>query len=114
MTVEEIIRTVEGHIHTEGDPPEERVSRAFSSDLMSDVLTLLADELLLITGLNNVQAVRTAEMADIGVVLFVRGKRPNEKMVELAEENGIILLSTDFSMFKSSGLLYGAGLAPVF
>jgi predicted transcriptional regulator len=114
VTVEEIIRTVEGHIHTTGDSREERVSRAFSSDLMSDVLTLLADELLLITGLNNVQAVRTAEMADIGVVLFVRGKRPNEKMVELAEENGITLLSTDFSMFKSSGLLYGAGLAPVF
>jgi predicted transcriptional regulator len=114
VSIEEIIRIVEGTRHTPEYEREQGVHRAFSSDLMSDVLTLLADDLLLITGLNNVQAVRTAEMADIGVVLFVRGKEPNRKMVELAEENGITLISTGFSMFKSSGLLFTAGLSSVF
>jgi predicted transcriptional regulator len=115
VNIEEIRKTVEATIHTaQADQEEREVHSAFSSDLMSDVLTLLTDDLLLITGLNNVQTIRTAEMADIGVVLLVRGKEPSSKMIELAEENGIVLLSTGFSMFKSSGLLYGAGLAPVF
>jgi predicted transcriptional regulator len=114
VNINEITRTVDGTLHSGSTLTEREVERAFASDLMSDVLTLLADNLLLITGLNNVQAVRTAEMADIGVILFVRGKTPNAKMIELAEENGIVLLSTAYSMFRSSGVLYGAGLAPVF
>ena len=114
VTIQTIIGTVEGSLHTAGSDTQREVHRAFSSDLMSDVLTLLADDLLLITGLNNVQAVRTAEMADIGVILFVRGKEPGPKMLELAQENRIVLLSTGFSMFKSSGLLFNAGLRPVF
>ncbi len=114
VNIQEIIETVNGSLHTAGSDTQREVHRAFSSDLMSDVLTLLADDLLLITGLNNVQAVRTAEMADIGVVLFVRSKEPGPRMIQLAQENDIALLSTEYSMFKSSGLLFNAGLKPVF
>jgi hypothetical protein len=113
MKIKEIIETLHckvicGNEHIENTD----VTAGFSSDLMSDVLTLdfPPHEILLITGLCNLQALRTAEMADIKCILFVRDKSPTEEMIELGIENEMILLQYSGSMFKTSGLLYKAGL----
>ena len=54
---------------------DHEVQCAFASDLMSDVLTLDCNGVLLVTGLCNMQTIRTAEMADVSCILFVRGKK---------------------------------------
>jgi len=90
------------------------VTKAFASDLMSDVLTLETDNTLLITGLANVQAIRTAEMSDINCIVFARNKKVNEDMKQVARENDIVLLETPFSVFKTSGILYQKGIKPIF
>lgn len=90
------------------------IETAFSSDLMSDVLTLDESNVLLLTGLCNLQSIRTAEMAEIKCILFVRDKRPTQEMISLATENDMILLEYPGSMFKASGLLYNAGVQPVY
>ena len=77
-----------------------------AADLMSDVLALGWPGMLLLTGLANVQAVRTASVADIKAVVFVRGKKPAPDVIELAEQMGIPLLTTPLIMFEASGLLY--------
>ncbi|MFP3859680.1 MAG: DRTGG domain-containing protein [Bacteroidales bacterium] len=93
---------------------EQDIQNAFSSDLMSDVLKLEADHTLLITGLANLQAVRTAEMADINCIVFARDKRVTDEMVNLAKENGMTVIRTPFSVYRTSGELYKAGLKPVY
>ena len=90
------------------------IERAFSSDLMSDVLTLEDGNILLITGLANIQLIRTVEMADIEVVLLARGKKATPEMLELANENGLVIMETPYSLFRASGVLYSNGLKPVF
>ena len=90
------------------------LEKAFSSDLMSDVLKLETDHTVLITGLANVQAVRTAEMSDIGCIIFARNKKVNEDMIRLAMDNDMVLLQTSASVYRTSGELYRAGLKPVF
>ena len=90
------------------------VDKAFSSDLMSDVLTLDTENLLLISGLANLQAIRTAEMADIQYILLVRGKRASDEMIQLANDNKMVVLETEYSLFRASGLLFEAGLKPVY
>lgn len=90
------------------------IEKAFSSDLMSDVLTLDDGNILLITGLANIQLIRTAEMADIEVVLLARGKKAADDMIQLANENGLVILETSFSLFRASGILYSNGLKPVY
>jgi predicted transcriptional regulator len=90
------------------------IKKAFSSDLMSDVLTLDEENVLLITGLANVQLLRTAEMAEINTVLLARNKKASPEMIQLAEENGVVLLETPFSIFKTSGILFSNGLKPVY
>ena len=90
------------------------IKHAFAADLMSDVLRLNTEDLLLITGMANLQVIRTAEMSEIPFILFVRGKQVTPEMEELARENGIMLLQCQQSMFRVCGELYKAGLSPVY
>ena len=87
---------------------------AFASDLMSDVLCLTCENVVLITGLCNIQTVRTADMADFKVIVLARGKKADENMITLAEENEIIICETEYSVFKTSGILYINGLKAIF
>ncbi|HIZ86345.1 MAG TPA: hypothetical protein IAC04_07635 [Candidatus Coprenecus stercoravium] len=114
MTIREIVRAVDGKVLCGEGHLDESVDFAFASDLMSDVLTIKTDDFLLITGLANVQSVRTAEMSDVRYLLFARGKEVTDEMIELAEDNDMVVIRTSYSMFKTSGILYGAGLRPVY
>lgn len=115
MTIEEIVQNANAKVITSKIPAQQEVEQVFASDLMSDVLTIETDKnLLLLTGLANIQTIRTCEMSDIYVILFVRGKKVTPEMKELAEEHGMTLLETDYSMYRTSGVLYAAGLSPVY
>lgn len=114
MLLSAICSAVEGTIICGEKRLTEDVAYAFSSDLMSDVLTIKKSHFLLITGLSNAQSIRTAEMSDAPYILLCRGKTVSQEMVELASENNIAIISSPFSMFKCSGILYNAGLKPVY
>ena len=93
-----------------GDRMEEAVDTACGSDLMSDVLAFVKDKTILITGLINTHVVRTSEMLDITCIVFSRGKQPSEEILEMAEENGITVLSTEMTTYTACGELYLHGL----
>ena len=114
MEIKTIIEILDANCLCGEERLQERLQYAFSSDLMSDVLTLDHDTMVLITGLCNLQTIRTAEMADIRCIIFVRDKRPSQEMVSLARENGMVLLRTAHSMYQTSGLLFTNGLKSVF
>lgn len=95
----------------EGRMQELEVKEACGSDLMSDVLAFVKEQGLLLTGLQNLQVVRTAEMMDMEAIVFVRGKMPTEEMIQIAERKGIVLMSTGLPMFTACGTLYQNGLA---
>jgi predicted transcriptional regulator len=114
MTLREISALVSAKIVCGEDRQHEEVKFAFASDLLSDVLTIKSEGYLLITGLANLQCIRTAEMSDISFILIARNKSVSEEMKELAEENGILIMVSPFSLFKCSGILYSAGVKPVY
>jgi len=89
------------------------VTNGASSDLMSDLLTGPTDGAVLLTGLNNIQVIRTSVIAGVAAVVFVRGKQPNTEMINHAKEHGLPLLSTKFTMFSSCGRLFAKGLRGV-
>ena len=89
------------------------VPHVYASDLMSDVLAYVKPNSLLLTGLVNPQVVRTAEMAEIAAIIFVRGKTPGEDAMGLAEELNIPLIASPYGMYEMCGRLYEAGLPPV-
>ena len=114
MKVKEIAKLVDGEIV--GAPVDEtyEVKKAFASDLMSDVLRFNMDDTVLITGLCNNQTMRTSEMADLRVVLIGRDKQPDQDMLELAEDADITIIKSKYSIFKLSGILYAAGIEPLY
>jgi hypothetical protein len=114
MQIGELVRHIDGKVVCCEECLDREVVYAFASDLMSDVLTVKSEKLLLITGLANIQAVRTAEMSDIQVVVFVRNKRVSEDMIRLARENCIVLVECSCTMFKVSGILYNLGINAVY
>ena len=110
MLIKDIIKYTGAELIYGEEFLETDIHAVCSSDLMSDVLAFVKDQALLLTGLVNAQVIRTAEVMDMRAVLFVRGKRPSDEMIELAKEFSISLLTTDLTMYVSSGLLYSNGL----
>lgn len=86
------------------------VYSACGCDLMSDVLAYVKDQAVLLTGLVNPQVIRTAEMMDMICIVFVRSKTPTPEMIELARENGIVLMISNKRLYEACGLLYSGGL----
>ncbi len=113
MNLNELVTTINGRIVAKNGKVN-TYDTAFASDLMSDVLTLKNDNVVLITGLATMQTIRTAEMADINCIIFVRNKKVSPEMTDLAGEAGIELVECSYTMFRASGLLYQAGLKPVY
>ena len=86
------------------------VRSACGSDLMSDVLAFVKNQAMLLTGLVSPQVVRTAEMMDMSCVVFVRGKQPDENILNLARDRDMAVLATGERMYNACGLLYSGGL----
>ncbi len=110
MKIEEIASILDAEVCTQFNCADMDIRSACSADLMSDVMAFSKESAMLLTGLVNPQVVRTAEMMDIKVVIFVRGKKPPAPMIELAEEKGIVLLYTQHPLFVASGRLYKNGI----
>jgi hypothetical protein len=115
MKLEYIAELLEGKIVTSCSNACLNVERGFTSDLMSDVLTLEnCENVVLLTGLANIQTIRTVEMAGMYIVVLVRGKKASGEMIALAEENEIIIMETAFSAFRASAVLHQAGIRSIF
>jgi len=110
MKLREIVSVLEGRLISEDADLDIEIVCACAADLMSDVLAFAELGSVLLTGLCNPQVVRTAEMADIAAIVFVRGKYPPPETIALAEEEGIPLVATSYAMFEMCGRLYQAGL----
>lgn len=110
MKVKDIIEILGAEVICRDDLLETPVTTACGSDMMSDVLAFVKEQAVLLTGLVNPQVVRTAEMMDMHCIIFVRGKRPDLKMIEMAEERDMVILCTELEMFTACGKLYQGGL----
>lgn len=110
MKVSEVQQVLNARVVCRDDLLSTEVHTACGSDMMSDVLAFVKEQAVLLTGLVNPQVVRTAEMMDMHCIVFVRGKRPDLAMIELAEERDMVMLCTEMEMFTACGKLYSAGL----
>ena len=110
MKIKDIVKILNAEVLTDFSSADTDINYGFASDLMSDVLAYANSDSLLVTGLNNAQVIRTAEMMDMDTVLFVRGKKPCKEVLELAMENSVTVLATDYTMFKTCGLLALSGM----
>ena len=110
MKIKTIIDLLEAEVLCGEDKLEEHVYSACGSDMMSDVLAYVKEQAVLLTGLINLQVVRTAVMMDMKCIVFVRGKNPPPDVIELAKESDIVVLRSSERMYVACGKLYENGL----
>ncbi|MCL2820011.1 MAG: DRTGG domain-containing protein [Oscillospiraceae bacterium] len=110
MKLDRVMEILDAKVYTDVAFDEIEINAACGADLMSDALAFGENKGLLLTGLNNPQCIRTAEMMDIHCVMLVRGKEPDEALVNLANEKSIVVMKTDYSMYSACGRLFEAGL----
>lgn len=110
MTVKDVQEILGARVLTGEEYLDREVRSACGSDMMSDVLAFSKDHSVLLTGLCNPQVIRTAEMLDIVCLIFVRGKKPAQELIDMAKERGLVVMETGHRMFSACGMLYQAGL----
>lgn len=111
MKLKECVEVLKASVLVPAPDMEIDIKVACGADLMSDVMAFAcSSNEMMLTGLVNPQTIRTAEMMDVKVVAFVRGKIPGKQITELANEKKICVLSTELPMFSACGLLYEAGI----
>ena len=113
MNIADMVKVLNARILCGEDRLETRVYTACCSDLMSDVLAFVNEKTVLITGLTNPHVLHTADMLDLKCLVYARGKVPGEEILEQAEEQGLVVITTRETAFTACGLLYEAGLRGV-
>jgi hypothetical protein len=110
MNLNEIIEHAQGRVLNPVVSTDREILGGCGADLMSDVLAAVKPNAVLLTGLCNPQVIRTAQMADVSAIIFLRGKQPTPDMIHMATQEDIPLISSEKGMFDLCGKLYRAGL----
>jgi len=110
VTLNEIKDLLDAEVPVGEEQLDMEVKTAFVADLMSDVLAFGTAGSLLITGLNNAQVLRTADVIDISAIIMGRGKKPSPETIHLAEMLHIPILTTKYILFEIAGRLYSKGI----
>lgn len=110
MKLAEILEALDATLLFGEDQLDKEFLTGGASDLMSDILAGIAEDCVFLTGLNTIQAIRTAVVSGVGAIVFVRNKVPPDDLVEMAKEEDIPLLTSPYSMFVSCGRLHSRGL----
>ncbi len=110
MKIAEVRDILKANVIVGEDQLEEVIIGGGAADLMEDVLAAAAKGCALLTGVTTEYVLQTAKIAQVSVVVIVRGKTPPEKMVELARHYQIPLLQTRYSLFVACGRLYMNGI----
>jgi len=110
MKITEVIAISNGTLLTPDVNLDREIQGGFAGDLMSDVLASVQAEAVLITGLCNPQVVRTALIADVRLIIFARGKKPDEDILNLAIDENLPIAASPLGLYEISGRLTQAGL----
>ena len=112
MKIQEIADHLEGTIEFLPEGYDRDIEFAGASDLISDVLAFVKKPPILLTGLTSLQMVRTASLLDLPGIIFVRGKKPTQEILDFAKECNIPILTTNKMLYTSCAILFNAGLKP--
>lgn len=110
MRIKDLRDLLEAQVLSGESRLEEEIFSVFASDMMSDVLACPDEIHCMLTGLMNSQVIRTADMMDIGVIVFVRGKMPGEDVIEMAIQRDMVVMVTKCRMFTACGRMYQTGI----
>ncbi|EFK94997.1 conserved hypothetical protein, partial [sediment metagenome] len=94
----------------EEDPSDPLITRAYASDLLSDVLANAPAGGILITLQVHLNVIAVASHAELHAVIFSCGRRPEDDVIERAAGEELALFASRADTFELAGRLYELGL----
>jgi predicted transcriptional regulator len=104
-TIGDIVRILEGEVICGEESLGHEVNDVGATDLLSDLLAMNLENYALLTGLNNPQIIRTAEITNACCVVILRGKKPDPATISVAKRSGIPLILSNLRMFEACSRL---------
>ena len=106
MKLEDLATNIGARIVTPGREGGTEIARIYAGDRVSDLLNEASDKTLLVSNLASVQMLRVAELMDVPGICFVNGIEPDAEMVQMAQENGTLLMVSRAGVFETCGRIY--------
>src|SRR5690554_5621981 len=106
MKVKNIIEELDVKILSCSEQMEREVSSGYACDLLSWVMAHGSKNGLWITVQTHVNVVAIATLLEMTCVIIPESVTVDEKVVQKAEEEGIIILSSTMTAFEIAGRLY--------
>ena len=82
------------------------VGGAYCCDLLSWVIGRAGDGDALVTVMSNPNVIAVAVMADLPCVILSEGVKPDDKALEKAKENDVIVLSSSRSTYETAVMIH--------
>lgn len=106
MKLTELARKIGARVLTPGLGENAEITRIYAGDRVSDLLNEASDRTLLVTNLANLQMLRVAELMEVPGICFVDGVDPGQEIIDLATENGTLLMVSPVGVFETCGHIY--------
>ncbi|MCA1917795.1 MAG: hypothetical protein LDL38_00195 [Flavobacterium piscis] len=113
MKLSEIIKKCDLKVETEADNKvftEKTVSGVYTGDLLSDVIANAKKDNLWITIQTHLNIIAVATLKELSAIVIVMNKPISEEVKNKANEENVILLSTEKNSYEISGKLYELGI----
>ncbi|MFH1676682.1 MAG: hypothetical protein ABIC40_06620 [bacterium] len=89
---------------------DKEIEGVFISDMVSDIVAGTHAGNLLLTIQTHKSLIASANLVDVSAIVFVRNKKPQLDVIELADRAGISLFTTEEDAWKLTIKLHGMGL----
>ncbi len=106
LSLEELADRIGARIIVPGDQIKTNVTKIYAGDRVSDLLHEASQRTLLVTKLANLQMLRVAELIDVPGICFVDDTNPSTEIVQLAQNNGTLLMVSPLGIFETCGLIF--------
>ncbi len=111
MTVHDIISALGLEVAAGADGLDNPITGGYASDLLSCVMANAGAGNVWVTLQSHVNVVAVASLLNLACVIITEGMRPDEEMVERANENRVPTLLTPHSTYHIVGELVRLGIS---
>lgn len=110
MNVKEVAERLNLTFYSGEEMVEKKVKGCYIGDLLSLAMSKVQMDYVWITIQTNVNIVAVASLADAGCIILADGCVPDEKTVERAKEQEIIILGSEMSAYELAVKLAEMGI----
>jgi predicted transcriptional regulator len=89
---------------------DKTIEGVYISDMASDIITNAKANMLLITLQTHKTLIAAANLIDVAAIVFVKGKKPVNDVIDLATKVGIALFSTEDDTWTFASKLTRLGI----